>query len=74
MTDDSINKQIDDDEVTEVLVTAESQVLSPGDKSKKKKLKKGVFNREWLKVLEYEPFLKEYKPDSSQATCIACNQ
>ncbi|CAF1150096.1 unnamed protein product [Adineta steineri] len=41
---------------------------------KKRRLKKGVFNREWLKMSEYQMFLKEYKFDSTQATCAACNQ
>jgi hypothetical protein len=33
-----------------------------------------VFNREWLNISEYQVFLKEYKFDSSQATCVVCNQ
>ncbi len=33
-----------------------------------------MFNREWLKISEYQVFLKEYKFDSSQATCVVCNQ
>lgn len=33
-----------------------------------------MFNREWLKISEYQVFLKEYKFDSSQAMCAACNQ
>ncbi|CAF2918399.1 unnamed protein product [Rotaria sp. Silwood2] len=44
------------------------------DKPSKKKLKKGVFNKAWLNLVEYKSFLNEYKPDSSQATCIICNQ
>jgi hypothetical protein len=61
------------DEDNEELVTTESPTSST-DKSNKKKLKKGVFNREWLKITEYELFLKEYKNDATKATCIACNQ
>ncbi|CAF1681656.1 unnamed protein product, partial [Rotaria magnacalcarata] len=44
------------------------------DKSTKRKSKKGVFNKAWLNLVEYKSFLKEYKPDSSQATCIICNK
>ena len=33
-----------------------------------------MFNGEWLKISEYQVFLKEHKFDSSQATCAACNQ
>jgi hypothetical protein len=38
------------------------------------KSKKGVFNKEWLKIIEYQRFLKEYKFDPSQATWIVCSQ
>ncbi|CAF3897692.1 unnamed protein product [Rotaria sp. Silwood1] len=44
------------------------------DKPSKKKLKKGVFNKELLNLVEYKSFLKEHKHDSSQATYIVCNQ
>ncbi|CAF4165969.1 unnamed protein product [Rotaria sp. Silwood2] len=47
---------------------------SAGVEQKKKEIEKGVFNREWLKISEYQVFLKEYKFDSSQATCVVCNQ
>jgi hypothetical protein len=40
----------------------------------RKNRKKGAFNREWFNVAEYQPFLKEYKLDASQATYIACNE
>ncbi len=33
-----------------------------------------MFNRKWLEIVEYQRFLKEYKSDLSQATCIVCNQ
>ena len=33
--------------------------------------KKGIFKSEWLQELK---FLKEYKPDQSQITCMACNR
>ena len=75
MSDDDRGSQAGGDEDTEVLVTGESQISSSSEaKSQKKKEKKGVFNKEWLKMPEYEPFLKEYKLDASKATCIACNQ
>ena len=32
--------------------------------------KKGVFRSEWLNEF---PFLKEYKPDKTRVTCMACN-
>ena len=50
-----------------------AQVTSPeaSKKSKDKQEKrKGVFRSEWLTEFS---FLKEYKPDKSQATCMACN-
>jgi hypothetical protein len=56
MTNDAKDSQIDDAEDTEILVTAELQISSLRDKSKKKKLKKGMFNRDWLKVVEYNYF------------------
>ena len=49
------------------------QVISPeaNKKSKDKQEKrKGVFQPEWLTEFK---FLKEYKPDRSQITCMACN-
>ena len=56
------------------ILAIEKSPASAGVEQKKKKLKKGVFNREWLKISEYQVFLKEYKFDSSQATCVVCNQ
>ncbi|CAF1463507.1 unnamed protein product [Rotaria sp. Silwood1] len=50
-----------------------AQVTSPevDKKSKDKQEKrKGVFRSEWLTEFN---FLKEYKPDKSQAICMACN-
>jgi hypothetical protein len=46
--------------------------LSEIDKKQKDKRekKKGIFKYEWLKEFT---FLKKYKPDKSQATCMACN-
>lgn len=45
---------------------------SETDKKRKKKTeeKKGVFRSEWLNEF---PFLKEYKPDKTRVTCMACN-
>jgi hypothetical protein len=75
MSDDDHVSQVGGDEDTDVLLTGECEISSSSEaKSKKKKVKKGVFNKEWLKIPEYELFLKEYKPDTSQVTCIACNQ
>ncbi|CAF1359389.1 unnamed protein product [Rotaria magnacalcarata] len=68
----------DENEGVEILETTKlspipiAQVTSPDDgkKSKDKQEKKGVFRCEWLTEFN---FLKEYKPDKSKATCIACN-
>jgi hypothetical protein len=65
---------IDDEGGTEVLVTVKNLPVSSVLQPKKKKLKNGIFYREWLKIAEYQRFLKEYKSYSSQATCIVCNQ
>jgi hypothetical protein len=43
---------------TEVPVDAEQTSMSSGVKLEKKKSKKSVFNREWLKIVEYEQFCK----------------
>ncbi|CAF2633550.1 unnamed protein product [Rotaria sp. Silwood2] len=75
MNEEDDDCMIGEEEDTEVVATSEkSQVPTEVDKSKKRKPKKGVFNREWLKIIEYQHFLKEYKSDPSQATCVACNQ
>jgi hypothetical protein len=50
------------------ILAIKKSLVSAGVGQKKKK------NREWLKIIEYEVFLKEYKFDSSQATCVVCNQ
>ena len=55
MTNDANDNQIGDAEDTEVLVTAESQISSLGDKLKKE-MNKEMFNRDWLKVTEYNYF------------------
>jgi hypothetical protein len=64
----------DDEDSTEVLITIKHLPMSSVLQPKKKKLKKDIFNREWLKIAEYQRFLKENKSDSSQTTCIVCNQ
>ncbi|CAF1396996.1 unnamed protein product [Rotaria sp. Silwood1] len=73
MNEDDHDIIIGEEEDPDVLVPDEALRMPPEDKSIKK-LKKGVFNKEWLNLIEYQPFLKEYKPDPSQATCIVCNQ
>jgi hypothetical protein len=40
------------------------------EKQRNKEKKKGVFRSEWLSEFK---FLKEYKSDKSQVTCMACN-
>ena len=40
------------------------------EKKRNKEKKKGVFRSEWLSEFK---FLKEYKSDKSQVTCMACN-
>ncbi|CAF3184543.1 unnamed protein product [Rotaria sp. Silwood2] len=70
MSDEDGNTEEDKLEILAI----EKSPASAGVEQKKKKLKKGVFNREWLKISEYQVFLKEYKFDSSQATCVVCNQ
>jgi hypothetical protein len=50
---------------TDISETDLPPILLLAEKPKKKKLKKGIFNREWLKIAEYQRFLKEYKSDSS---------
>jgi hypothetical protein len=75
MNEDANDNATGDENDAEVLETVENLPMSSErDESKKKKTKKGVFNKEWLTAVEYQPFSKEYKSDSSQATCIACNQ
>ncbi len=78
MSEDAINRMSDEDDNTEEdnleVLAVEKSSVSSGVEQKKKKLKKGVFNKQWLKIIEYQPFLKEYKFDSSQATCVVCNQ
>jgi hypothetical protein len=74
MNEDSGEIMIGEEEDTEALAIAEQSNMLENENKSKKKSKKGVFNREWLKVVEYQPFLKEYKLDASQATCITCNQ
>jgi hypothetical protein len=34
---------------------------------KKRKSKKSVFNKQWLKMIDYEHFLEEYKSGPSQS-------
>ena len=57
--------------VNELLPEAQS-TSSPSSLNKKdgQRKRKGIFRSEWLQ--EYN-FLKEYKPDQSQVTCMACN-
>ncbi len=43
----------DDEDSTEVLITVKNLPMSSVLQPKKKKLKKGIFNREWLKIAEY---------------------
>jgi hypothetical protein len=74
MNEDLHEIMIDEEEDTEALATAEQSNIQKNENKSKKKSKKGAFNREWFKVVEYQPFLKEYKLDASQATYIACNQ
>jgi hypothetical protein len=70
MSDDDGNTEEDKPEILAI----EKSPASAGVEQKKNKLKKGVFNSEWLKISEYQVFLKEHKFDSSQATCVVCNQ
>ncbi|CAF1304803.1 unnamed protein product [Rotaria sordida] len=74
LNDDVDEKTTDDEGRTEILVAVENLSSASIVQPRKKKWKKGVFNREWLKIAEYQRFLKEYKLDLSQATCIVCNQ
>ena len=74
MNEDLHEIMIDEEEDTEALATAKQSNILKNENKSKKKSKKGAFNREWFKVVEYQPFLKEYKLDASQATYIACNQ
>ncbi|CAF4135677.1 unnamed protein product, partial [Rotaria sordida] len=74
LNDDVDEKTTDDEGRTKVLVAVENLSSASILQPRKKKRKKGVFNREWLKIAEYQRFLKEYKSDLSQATCIVCNQ
>jgi len=50
-------------------VQATSSETNTKEKDKQER-KKGIFKYEWLQEFK---FLKEYKPDKSQATCMACN-
>jgi hypothetical protein len=75
MNEDDDECVTENEENIDVEITSEKQQMpSDGGKSKKRKSKKGVFNKEWLKMVEYQHFLKEYKSDPSQATCVACNR
>jgi hypothetical protein len=78
MSEDTMNRMSDEDGNTEEdepeVLAVEKSSSAAGVEQKRKKLKKGVFNREWLKISDYQMFLKEYKFDSSQATCVVCNQ
>ncbi|CAF4524758.1 unnamed protein product, partial [Rotaria sp. Silwood2] len=73
LNDDVDEKTTDDEDETEVLVTVENLPSTSMVQQNKRKRKKGVFNKEWLKIAKYQRFLKEYKSNSSQATCIVCN-
>ncbi len=47
-------EQLSDDEGSnEVLITVKNLPMSSVLQPKKKKLRKGIFNREWLKIAEY---------------------
>ncbi len=70
-------RMFDQNEEAEVSVenelSLEAQSTAPETNIKQKdkqEKKKGIFRSEWLQEFK---FLKEYKPDKSQATCIACN-
>ena len=74
MNEDSNEVMVDEEDAETLAAAGQSSTLQNENKFKKKKSKKDVFHSEWLKVVEYQQFLKEYKLDESQATCIACNQ
>jgi hypothetical protein len=68
---------LNQNEESEIFVEKEQLSKTPvtpdefDEKNKDKKEKrKGVFKSEWLNKFN---FLKEYKPDKSQVTCMACN-
>ena len=61
LNDDVNDKSTDDEHTTDAVVMNESLPSPSIVESKKKKQKKGVFNKEWLKIDEYKQFLKEYK-------------
>ena len=71
--ENDINADENEDLVALASPNARDTSRSIGTPSRKK-LKKGIFNKSWLNLAEYKSFLKEYKPDPSQATCIICNQ
>jgi hypothetical protein len=68
MNEDDDECAIENEENIDVEVTSEKQQIpADGEKSNKRKSKKGVFDKEWLKMVKYKHFLKEYKSDPFQS-------
>ncbi|CAF4653234.1 unnamed protein product [Rotaria socialis] len=72
--DDNDNNHEESIPTTPVLKSNENKNVKAASNTCEKKKKKGVFNLQWLLDSQLGSFLREYKPDSTKALCIACNE
>ncbi|CAM4985979.1 unnamed protein product [Rotaria socialis] len=72
--DDNDNNHEESIPTTPVLKSNENKNVKAASNTCEKKKKKGVLNLQWLLDSQLGSFLREYKPDSTKALCIACNE